>query len=53
LSRIICSIRVLNALSCNKRTAFLLMLEFFDRAGLTWTPPAGGQSWVGERANLR
>lgn len=27
----------------NKRTAFLLMLEFFERAGLTWTPPNGGQ----------
>jgi death on curing protein len=30
----------------NKRTAFLLMLEYFERAGLTWTAPSGGQQEI-------
>ncbi|HEY0711481.1 MAG TPA: Fic family protein [Polyangia bacterium] len=30
----------------NKRVAFLLMLEHFERAGLTWTEPDGGQKEI-------
>ncbi len=30
----------------NKRVGFIAMLELFNRQGITWTPPKGGQDEI-------